>query len=45
MLKFLYELSETSNAQLIFTEKGSEFLAVKINEELVDEVCNMLKAR
>ncbi|GIM29985.1 hypothetical protein CPJCM30710_26510 [Clostridium polyendosporum] len=40
-----HHLKELSNAELVFTEKRGKFLVAKVNEELVDEVCNMLKVR
>lgn len=40
-----HHLKELGNAELIFTEKRGKFLVAKINEDLVDEVCNMLKIR
>ncbi|MBX4265634.1 ArsR/SmtB family transcription factor [Clostridium estertheticum] len=38
-----HHLKELSNAELIFTEKRGKFLIAKINEELIEEVCAMLK--
>ncbi len=38
-----HHLKELSNAELIFTERRGKFLIAKINEELVEEVCAMLK--
>lgn len=38
-----HHLKELSNAELIFTEKRGKFLVARINKELVDEVCSMIK--
>jgi ArsR family transcriptional regulator, arsenate/arsenite/antimonite-responsive transcriptional repressor len=40
-----HHLKELSSVELIFTEKRGKFLVAKVNEELVDEVCNMLKIK
>jgi DNA-binding transcriptional ArsR family regulator len=38
-----HHLKELSNANLIFTEKRGKFLVAKVNEELLNELCNLLK--
>src|SRR5680860_327042 len=38
-----HHLKELSNTELIFTEKKGNFLVARINEELVNEVCNILR--
>jgi len=38
-----HHLKELSNAELIFTEKRGKFLVAKVNKELVEEVCGILK--
>ncbi|CAH0436011.1 putative transcriptional repressor [Clostridium neonatale] len=38
-----HHLKELTNAGLIFTEKKGKYLIARINEELVNEACSMLK--
>lgn len=37
-----HHLKELSNANLIFTEKRGKFLVARVNEELLNELCNIL---
>lgn len=40
-----HHLKELSNAELIFTEKRGKFLVAKVNEQLIDEICNILRIK
>ena len=40
-----HHLKELSNAELIFVEKRGKFLIAKVNESLVEEVCNILRIK
>lgn len=40
-----HHLKELSNAELIFIEKRGKFLIAKVNENLVEEVCDMIKIK
>jgi len=37
-----HHLKELSAARLIFTEKRGKFLVAKVNQELLNEICNLL---
>lgn len=38
-----HHLKELSNAELIFTERKGRYLVATVNEEMISEICELLK--